>query len=171
MRTRATPRPAPREGRRQWGRAQKPRTEDAYKAPEKPSEPSVCPQCNAVFHKGRWQWGPPPAGAKEELCQACHRINDKFPAGIVTLSGNFLTVKRLDILQLVRHQEAVEKREHPMNRIMEIEEEPTRIVIRTTDIHLPHRIGATLKRTFRGKLDTAYEEDGYFVRVDWCRDK
>jgi hypothetical protein len=79
-------------------------------------------------------------------------------------------VKRPEILQLVRHQEAAEKRAS-MNRIKEIEEEPARIVIRTTDIHLPHRIGATLKRTFRGKLDAAYEEDGYFVRVDWYRDK
>ena len=117
------------------------------------------------------QWGPPPAGAKEELCQACHRTNEKFPAGIVTLSGAFLATKRPEILQLARHQEAVEKKEHPMNRIMDVEEGPDRIVISTTDIHLPRRIGETLKRAFRGQLDLAYEEDGYFVRVGWHRDK
>jgi hypothetical protein len=39
--------------------------------------------------------------------------------------------------------------------------------INTTDIHLPRRIGETIKRTWRGGLTFAYEEDGYFVRVDW----
>jgi hypothetical protein len=105
------------------------------------------------------------------LCQACHRINDGFPAGIVTLTGELLSSKKTEILQLVHHQEEIEKKEHPMNRIIGIEEGPGRIVISTTDIHLPRRIGETLKRTFRGKLDLAYEEDGYFVRVDWHRDK
>jgi hypothetical protein len=124
-----------------------------------------------VFHRGRWQWGSAPPGATEQLCQACHRIKDKLPAGIVTLSGGFLAAKRVEILQLARHQEAVENKEHPTNRIIEIEEKPDRVVISTTDIHLPRRIGETLKRAFRGKLDFAYEEDGYFVRVGWHRDK
>jgi hypothetical protein len=124
-----------------------------------------------VFHEGRWQWGPPPPGAESEICQACHRINDKFPAGVITLSGDFLPSKKVEILQLMRHQEEAERGEHPMNRIIGVEEGPDRIVITTTDIHLPRRIGETLKRAFRGKLDLAYEEDGYFVRVNWHREK
>jgi hypothetical protein len=104
------------------------------------------------------------------LCQACHRINDKFPAGVVTLTGNFVSSKKAEILQLVRHQEEVERNEHPMNRIIDIEEELGRVVINTTDIHLPRRIGETLKRAFQGQLDLAHEEDGYFVRVNWHRE-
>jgi hypothetical protein len=28
---------------------------DAYQAKGKLPEPTVCPQCSAVFHEGRWQ--------------------------------------------------------------------------------------------------------------------
>ena len=68
---------------------------------------------------------------------------------------------------LARHQEEVEKREHPLNRIMSIEEDAESITIATTDIHLPRRIGETVRRAFHGKLDAHFEEDGYFVRVNW----
>ena len=29
---------------------------DPYQAREKLSEPSVCRDCGAVYHQGRWQW-------------------------------------------------------------------------------------------------------------------
>ena len=37
--------------------------------------------------------------------------------------------------------DAREKREHPLNRIMAIEREGDALVVKTTDIHLPRRIG------------------------------
>ena len=55
----------------------------------------------------------------------------------------------------------------PLNRIMTIEEDAESITINTTDIHLPRRIGETIKRAFHGKLEAHFEEDGYFVRVNW----
>jgi len=157
-------------GRRRWGRAQSPEIEDPYKARAKPAEPSYCPACDAVFHKGRWQWAPRLAGASAVTCHACHRIKDDFPAGILTLSGAFVAAHRPDLLSLARHQEELEKQEHPQNRIMSIEEGGDRLVISTTDIHLPWRIGEALRRAFRGKLDFNYDQDGYFVRVDWRRE-
>ena len=157
-------------GRRRWGRAQQAPTTDPYKARGKPPEPTICPQCQAVFHDGRWRWGPPPPGAHQTLCPACHRIADKFPAGTVTLAGTFLPSKKAEILHLAHHQEEAEKAEHPLDRIMSIDESSDAIVINTTDIHLPRRIGEALKRAFQGKLDVAFEKDGYFVRVNWHRD-
>ncbi len=65
------------------------RVHDPYKTRLKLPEPTVCPQCGAVFHKGRWTWDDRPPEAKEEFCQACRRINGKYPAGILTLSGGF----------------------------------------------------------------------------------
>jgi len=120
-----------------------------------------------VYHGGRWQWLAKSAGSAEELCAACHRINDKYPAGILTLHGDFVLKHRDEILHLARHQEEVEKNEHPLNRIMSIDEDASGIIINTTDIHLPRRIGETIKRAFHGEFEAHYEEDGYFVRVNW----
>jgi len=162
--------PGPAAGPRRWGRAQDRTVTDPYKRTKKPLEPTVCPQCGAVYHAGHWRWAERPAGAHEEICQACHRINDDFPAGIVTLSGRFLPGHREDILHIVRRQEEIEKPDHPFNRIMKIEDTADKIVIATTDIHLPRRIGEALVSAFDGELDFKYEEDGYFLRVDWRRD-
>lgn len=144
---------------------------DPYKMRRKIPEPSVCPDCGAVFDRGRWQWvDVPPPSVEEPLCQACHRIRDHYPAGTVTLEGGFLEHHRDEILHLVRHEETQEKGEHPLNRIMKIEEEPGRIVVSTTDIHLPRRIGEALHHAYQGELDFLYEEEAYFLRVHWGRD-
>jgi hypothetical protein len=92
---------------------------DRYKTRLKLPEPTVCPQCGAVFHEGRWRWGPRPDGAHEELCQACHRINDRYPAGELTIKGEFAARHRDEIVHLARHHEEQEKAEHPLHRIME----------------------------------------------------
>ena len=42
---------------------------DTYKTSHKLSEPTVCPDCGAVFHEGRWQWiTPAPKGAHQTSC-------------------------------------------------------------------------------------------------------
>lgn len=156
-----------RRDRRIAGHAQQDHILDPYQGSKKLDEGTICPQCGAVYHDARWQWRARGEGAVEELCAACRRINDKFPAGILTLHGPFAVKHKQEILQLARHQEEVEKKEHPLNRIMSIEEDADGIVINTTDIHLPRRIGETVKRAFHGKLDADFEEDGYFVRVNW----
>jgi len=171
MKTRNVPRPVSSAGRRRWGRAQLQAIEDPYKRAAKLPEPTQCPQCRAVYHKGRWHWGLTPADVHATLCQACHRINDKFPAGTLTLAGDFVAAHRADILAIVRHQEEAEKKEHPLNRVMGIEETADRIIVTTTDIHLPRRIAEAVKRTFRGKLVLQFDEDAYSARIDWRRDE
>ena len=59
------------------------RVHDTYKLRGKLAEPTVCSECGAVFHDGRWQWISRPAGAHEVACPACQRIKDRFPAGFV----------------------------------------------------------------------------------------
>ena len=123
-----------------------------------------------MFHEGRWHWAPRPESAHEELCQACHRINDRYAAGEVTIAGAFVLRHKDEILHLGRHQEEQEKTEHPLRRIMEIEERDGAIVVRTTDIHLPRRIGEALRHAFLGELDFHYDEEAYFIRVRWTRE-
>ena len=89
---------------------------DPYKTRLKLPEPTVCPQCGAVFHDGRWHWAAKPYPAHEELCQACHRINDHCPAGKLTIAGAFAMRHKDEILHLARHQEEQEKAEHPLHR-------------------------------------------------------
>ncbi|HLG88201.1 MAG TPA: BCAM0308 family protein [Alphaproteobacteria bacterium] len=155
---------------RRWGRGQLPEISDPYQLRGKIPEPALCPQCGAIFQAGRWKWPEARIDAEKMLCQACRRINDNYPAGIVTLSGAFLGPHKDEILNLVRHQEQTEKSYHPMNRIINVEQSANRIVINTTDIHLPRRIGEACERAFKGRLKVSYDEGAYFVRVDWHRD-
>jgi hypothetical protein len=145
---------------------------DPYHAQAKLAEPTACPACRAVFHNGRWQWMATPADAHAALCPACRRIKDSVPAGIVTLSGEYVRTHRDELLHSIRAQEQAERAEHPMNRIIELVDagDSARIEVTTTDIHLPRRIGEAIERANRGVLREEYDEDGYFVRVDWHRD-
>lgn len=158
-------------GRRRFGRAQQDHINDSYRQVAKPREPVYCPQCGAIYDRGRWHWSPRLEGMEPALCPACHRINDRFPAGILTLKGPIVGMHKDEIIRLARHQEEAEKTEHPLNRIMAIEhQEPDRFEISTTDIHLPRRIGDAMRRTYQGEITEHFDEGGYFVRVDWHRD-
>jgi NMD protein affecting ribosome stability and mRNA decay len=160
----------PAEGRRIAGRAQRDHILDPYERQRKFHEGTVCPQCSAVYRAGRWQWLTATPGSVEELCAACRRINDHYPAGVVTLRGRFAIEQKEELLRLARHQEAAEKQEHPMNRIMSIEDEVNAVVINTTDIHLPRRIGEAVQRAFHGELSEHFDHEGYFARVNWLRE-
>jgi NMD protein affecting ribosome stability and mRNA decay len=169
MRTTNRSSAATHSGRRRFGRAQQSAVSDPYKSGEKYSEPTICPQCGATYHNGRWNWSDLPASGTERLCQACHRINDHYPAGILTLSGDFVREHMAELIALARHQEDIEKKDHPLNRIIDIDETGEGLVINTTDIHLPRRIGEACKRAFDGAIDIHYDNDAYFVRVNWNR--
>jgi len=153
--------------RRRFGRAQDDHIRDPYQALRKPHEPAVCTGCGAFYHQGRWQWGRAPDGAHNEQCPACRRVADHLPAGMVTLPSDFVESRRVEIVGLLRNEENAEKGEHPLNRIIEIEHTSEAMVVHTTDIHLPHRLGNALKRAFHGELDMHFDENGYFARVDW----
>ena len=145
---------------------------DSYKTPCKLPEPTVCPECKAVFHDGRWQWiTPPPKEARQTVCQACHRIADRYPAGIITLRGSFVRKHKEELVHLARNREKEERQEHPLHRIMFIEELPDSLVIKTTDVHLPHNIAESLRNAYQGELEIQYPTEEYFLRAEWRRDQ
>ena len=140
---------------------------DNYRAKGKLPEPTVCPQCQAVFQEGHWRWGEIPKNAHSETCPACHRINDKFPAGFVTLSGPFFQAHRTEIMALVRHQEQRSRLTHPLQRIMGIEDEKDAVLVTTTDIHLARACGEAVRQAYQGKLDFHYNPEECLLRVRW----
>ena len=158
---------AGRSARRISGRAQRSAFSDPYQTRRKPKEPTACPQCGAIYHKGRWQWGHKPEDAHEERCPACQRIADAMPAGIVTIHGDFAKRHKAEMTGLMRNEEAAENGEHPLNRIISIDESEDGLTVNTTDIHLPRRLGEALEAAFHGSLDMHFDEDGYMARVDW----
>jgi len=142
---------------------------DPYQAKHKLPEPTVCPQCGAVFHDGRWQWLARPAGADEEMCPACHRIHDGYPAGFVTVEGSFFKQHREELLHLIRNEETRAKAEHPLKRIMQIEDKDDGLLVTTTDIHLARGIGEALHHAYQGELEYHYNERENLLRVVWSR--
>jgi len=140
---------------------------DSYKTKGKLPEPTVCPGCGAVFHEGRWQWGEIGKKMNREMCPACHRLHDHYPAGFITMEGPFFLQHRDEIMRLVRNEEKREKQEHPLKRIMEIEEEDGAMRVTTTDIHLARGIGEAVCHAYQGELEFHYNPDENLLRVHW----
>jgi hypothetical protein len=82
---------------------------DPYMSKSKLPEPTVCPQCHAADHQGRWTWTPRPAVAHEEMCPACLRIRDKNPAEFLTLRGRYLQEHKANIINPGRIGEALHR--------------------------------------------------------------
>ena len=142
---------------------------DTYQTKGKLPEPTVCPDCGAVFHTGRWQWLDKPKDAQQATCPACHRMRDHFPAGFVWLRGDFPATHGQEIMQLIRNRETQEKAEHPMQRIMEISSAEDGIQVTTTDIHLARSIGDAVHHAYQGELKFHYNPEQNLLRVNWSR--
>jgi hypothetical protein len=163
----------PRAGSLRRDRLIRERNHDPYKVSGKLREPTICPVCKAVFRAGRWQWADFwPADSEETVCQACNRIRDGYPAGELTLSGGFVGSHQNELINLARQVAKAESAEHPLHRIMKIEEQRGGTLrITTTDLHLPRRIGDALRRAYKGRLDTQYGEECCFFRANWIREE
>ncbi|MHA1567890.1 MAG: BCAM0308 family protein [Alphaproteobacteria bacterium] len=143
---------------------------DPYHLKIKYKVPTVCPECDAVFQDGRWTWmAEPPAEAHEHLCPACLRIRDKVPAAFLTISGDFFSTHRDEILNRIRNYEERERKEHPLKRIMGMEEQDDGLVITFTDAHLARGIGEALHDAYKGELDYQYTKEDIMLRVYWSR--
>lgn len=138
-----------------------------YVHPAKVAGALVCKDCGVVQHGGRWSWGaPPPARLRKGRCPACQRIQDGIPAGTIRLHPAFLE-HRKEVLQLARNVERSEKAEHPLERLMKVDESDGGLVIATTGIHIAHQIAHTLARRFHRKARIRYADDESVVHVDW----
>jgi hypothetical protein len=70
-------------------------------------------------------------------------------------------------MRLVRNEEQREKAEHPLQRIMDIEDSGSEAIVTTTDIHLARRIGEAVHHAYQGELEFHYNPDENLLRVHW----
>ena len=145
------------------------REHDPYRSRGKLPDPTACPECRAMYRDGRWAWGRPPADAHPTRCPACQRVRDDYPAGTLTVSGDFAAAHRSEILGLALNVEEREKAEHPLKRIMAVRDEEGGFQITTTDAGLARNIGDALQRAYEGDLDYRYADQETLLRVRWHR--
>jgi NMD protein affecting ribosome stability and mRNA decay len=143
--------------------------DDPYRAASKPPEPTLCPECRAVFKSGRWTWDEAPDDAYQHVCPACQRIHDRFPAGYVTIKGDFFAEHRDEIVHLINNHEKREKAQRPLQRIMAIDEIREGVEVTTTDSHLARGIAEALHDAYKGELKMRYSRDENLVRATWKR--
>jgi NMD protein affecting ribosome stability and mRNA decay len=142
---------------------------DTYGLRRKLPEPTACPTCGAVYRDGRWTWGSAPSDAHQAACPACRRTADDYPAGIVSVSGDFAVQHADEIRNLARNVEQREKKEHPLKRIMAIREEEGALVFTTTNARLARGIGEAFEHAYHGDLEYTFSEAESVLRVNWKR--
>ena len=147
------------------------RNHDPYKSQKKLPDPTLCHECRAVFTGSRWQWLEQFTQPMNlTLCPACSRIGEKVPAGILSVAGKFFQEHRDEILNLMNNRMDAEKAQHPLKRLMNIEDKPDGSIVATfTDTHSPRDIGRALANAYQGELDIQYGEDEDLTRVKWSR--
>lgn len=146
------------------------REERAYlEAASKILEPTVCPQCDAIFMEGRWRWGPVPVQAHQATCPACERIEKHQPAGYLVLSGPYYEAHADEILALLHEQAERKRHENPLMRLMEEARSGDAMLVMTTDIRLAHYLGAALHHHWQGEIEYQHNAELDILRVHWSR--
>ncbi len=128
--------------------------------------------CGAILLNKSWHQGTPHASDAEQtatVCPACQRIADHNPAGIVTLSGRFLSEHQPEIDQLLMTLTEHEAARNPLCRVMERCSDTGSTTITTTNTQLAQKIGRTLFKTYGGDLHYRWGHGEELVRVAWTR--
>ena len=143
-----------------------PKQHDTYARRSKRSKALVCDGCGVVYHGGKWYWGAPPlTDVDGGLCPACERVRDRYPAGEIRIHPGLLAF-RDEILNLISNVEELEKAEHPLERLMDVQDSEDGILVTTTGLHLARRVAGKLKRRFGSKVSIRYPEEQNLIFVD-----
>jgi len=138
-------------------------------------DPTICPSCNLLYHNKRWFFDDEllekyKDSAEMKKCPACRKIEDNYPLGILSLSGNYVTKTKELILNLINNEAEYEKKRNPLARIISIEEDSNKIVIKTTTESLARRLGRAVDKAHHGKIKYTFSEDQKLLRVEWSKD-
>jgi len=142
---------------------------DPYRDTAKEPGTAACPRCGSTYHAGRWTWNAAPEGAESRTCPACQRIEQKLPAGYVSIGGPFFAAHRDEVLRLVGAVERREREAHPLQRVIAIEDRAGGALVTTTDAHLARGLAVALHDAFKGELELQFAKDENAVRAWWKR--
>ena len=70
-------------------------------------------------------------------------------------------------MRLVHHHEQHERAEHPLQRIIAVEDHGDKVLVTTTDIHLARGIGEAVHHAYQGNLEFHYNPEQNLLRVHW----
>ncbi|MBY4866531.1 glutamyl-tRNA amidotransferase [Burkholderia sp. Bp9017] len=147
-----------------------PHTKDSYRDPKRPKGDRICEGCGALCDAGRWTWYATQLDRRQLECPACKRMRENAPAGELVLRGAYLHAHRSAILDLLERQAALEKSEHALERVMEIDKSEESLVVRTTGVHMVRRLAQALLHAHHGHLAINYRDGEDVLRAHWTRD-
>ena len=116
--------------------------------PNKKKGALVCKNCGVFQIGGRWTWDARPLFPKKIVCPACQQGLESRPAGVLVLDGDKYRKHLIDITALMKHFEIVEKRVHPLSRIMDISTQGKLITVRTTSTKIVQSLADMVQRSF-----------------------
>ncbi len=144
----------------------------AYPRPEKYPAHTQCPKCLLIFQDGVWKKGKP--GNTQflhlQLCPACIQVRDGQVGGVIQFGGSFISNHRQDLLNRIRNLEKQTSEERPLERIIEIKEGRSGILVSATTEHLIAKIGKAVLRDFGGTLELKYAPEDKYATARWHRD-
>jgi len=148
--------------------------DDPYLTRRSYVEPTICPLCGLIYHKKHWERNEELKNrlereAKKAKCPSCRKIEDHYPMGILTITGNFLFSHKEEIKNIISNTEKKEILRNPLDRIMSLKEMKDKMVIETTSENLAIALGKALNRAYKGKLNISFSQDQKLVRVFWER--
>jgi len=152
------------------------RTDDPYQ-PAEGQEASLCTGCGALYQSKRWFFDEKLAAGlagtakvREVLCPTCRKVKDKYPEGILTLSGEFLKDHKDEIVTLLENEAARVGKRSVDDRIIQLTREgKDKMVVETTTEKLAQHLGRAVYKAYKGDLDFRWSSMNKFVRVYWSR--
>jgi hypothetical protein len=131
----------------------------------RPSEPSVCEACGAVFSRRLWRRDRKLTGALLERarwvrCPGCRQVADRVGYGRVVIRGAYALANEPVIRRRITNVAARAGHTQPERRISFVDRHDDLIEVVTTSQKLAHRIVRELKKAFRGRASYAWSNDG-----------
>lgn len=151
---------------------------DPYISAKGLPEPTICPVCNAVYHKKHWRFNEQLLAESKNnpnvqyaKCPADRKIEDKYAMGKVFLSGGFINEHMDELISIIKHEEREAKENNPLDRIMLLEKKNGGIYVETTSDALATRIGHHLKKSYKGGDENfKFRRGDKFVEIDWHKE-
>ncbi len=139
-------------------------------------DPTICPVCHLVYHNKRWHRNEKlyaelvsKDNVEYKKCPACRKTEDRYPLGVLHLTGDYVKRKKNEILNLIRNTAEAEEKRNPLARIMRIEETDEGIIVETTTESLARRLGRCVNKAHHGELEYIFSDNQKFLRVEWSK--